>query len=201
VGLKIESNLNFLFAWLSKRMPNRASAVEPSKNWKVAIQAFAGFLIIVVTLNNLDSVNALTLPSVAQSVVRFFYMDQNWNMFAPYPMKNDGWFVIEGQFQNGDHFDLWSGKSVTYEKPILPSAAYPSSEWRKFMVTVWDDSTEKILLPFARYLCRRYSTNEGYASNVSTLHVNFVKETTPEPGKPFGPTEVIKLWSHDCFAT
>jgi hypothetical protein len=198
-GAKLERSLDAAFAFLQKVFAQARAPAQPAIHPQRKIQAFAIALFSLVTLNNLASVNAFALAGELRNAVRFFYIDQTWNMFAPYPMKNDGWFVIEGQFQNGDKWDLWSGGPVSYEKPDLPSSAYHSSEWRKFMLQVWDNGSEQILLPFARYLCRRYSEREGLASNVALIDVIFIKETTPEPGRPFARPEPVRLWSHDCL--
>lgn len=54
-------------------------------------------------------------------------LDQSWNMFAPYPTKEDGWFVVVGRLNYGGLVDLFgneNGKDVSWEKPALVSSTY-----------------------------------------------------------------------------
>jgi hypothetical protein len=160
-------------------------------------QSVCAVLLVLVLAFNLDAMklDGVRMPAWVREAANRLYVNQVWDMFAPYPIKNDGWFVIEGQFQNGERYDLWTGKTKTYEKPEDPSDVYPGSEWRKFMLNVWDKGDRKILLPYARYLCRKYS-DQG----LSALTIEFVKETTPQIGEPHFESEVVSLWNHDCFA-
>jgi hypothetical protein len=66
--------------------------------------------------------------------------DQKWDMFAPYPLKDDGWYVIEGTNEDGSMIDLSryamdgsSRRAVSWEKPATVSATYPTSRWQKYM--------------------------------------------------------------------
>jgi len=203
-GANLEARLEGLFRFLANklRLPSAPRRRASSTRLRLASQVFVMALFTLVTLNNVSSLKTryFKMPAALASVVHLLYVDQEWNMFAPYPIKNDGWFVIEGNFRNGKKWDLWNGGAISYEKPALVSAAFHSSEWRKFMLQVWDDGDRRILLPFGRYLCRKFSAAEGQSSDVSTLKIQFVKETTPEPGTAFGSPEIITLWSHDCFA-
>ena len=35
-------------------------------------------------------------------------------MFAPYPLKDDGWYVMPGVLFSGDEVDLWGGGSPVW---------------------------------------------------------------------------------------
>ena len=139
------------------------------------------------------------LKKVIRRVGLAVSVNQEWSMFAPYPIKNDGWFVVDGTFKSGEKRDVLTGQPVTYEKPVNPSDAYPSTEWRKLMLNIWDRADRKILLPYARFLCRKFSKANGYFDDLATFKIEFVKETTPSPGEPFPPVQTRSLWSHDCF--
>jgi hypothetical protein len=199
MGIKIQNRGEQLFMQMQKFSlwagPQVSVCERPSLH--KFQQSFCAVLFVIVLAFNLDAMNlyGVRMPAWVREAANRLYVNQVWDMFAPYPIKNDGWFVIEGQFQNGDRYDLWTEKTKTYEKPEDPSDVYSGSEWRKFMLNVWDKGDRKILLPYARYLCRKYS-DQG----LSTLMIEFVKETTPEMGDPRFEPEVVSLWNHDCFA-
>lgn len=57
---------------------------------------------------------------------RLFHVDQRWNMFAPKPLMDDGWYVIDGELMDGTKVDVISGTigEVSFEKPELISSNY-----------------------------------------------------------------------------
>jgi hypothetical protein len=165
-------------------------------------KGLVGVLAIIALLFVIDSVKPLP-PSIQGKVRRSAYtlnLNQVWDMFSPYPIRNDGWFVLDGEFKDGTHMDLLTEKPPTVEKPAHPAAAYPNSEWRKFLLNVWDRGNSQILLPFAKFQCRKNSSSHGADQDLIKLTIQFVKETTPPPSNPWAPPELITLWNHDCFA-
>lgn len=203
-GQRFEATLDRAFLWLGQRLPLPVVAAQPSsRRSRRAGALLAAFLFSLVTWNNLDSLRLdyVRIQPFAANLVRLLYIDQRWDMFAPYPIRGDGWFVIEGVFEDGTKMDLWNLRPDTsYEKPELVSATYRNSPWRKVMIHVWDEANPRILLPVSRYFCRAFSQANGWPSSVATFRIQFVKEFTPPIGQPFPPTEVRTLWSHDCFA-
>lgn len=155
-------------------------------------------LMALALIQNVADLTKVTTPSSLRHVLYTLNLNQVWDMFAPYPIRNDGWFIIEGQFQNGETKDLLTRAPVTTERPDSITTLYPNSEWRKFYLNLWDQGKARILLPFSRYMCRLHVADDG--SPLSTLKVTFMKETTPPLGQTFPPVVPVDLWSHDCFA-
>lgn len=161
---------------------------------------FMGCMALVLLQNMSDlTKNKALLPGPLKAVLFSTNLNQVWDMFAPYPIRNDGWFILEGTFKNGETRDLLTNKDVTREKPASVSDLYASSEWRKFYLFLWDQGEQRILLPFARYMCRAAKSTQGN-SPLSTLKITFMKETTPPLGMDFPEVVPVSLWQHDCFA-
>ncbi|KHD87111.1 MAG: hypothetical protein OM95_16145 [Bdellovibrio sp. ArHS] len=161
---------------------------------------FVGFMSLVFTQNLADLINQRPLlPKPLRSLLMTTNLNQTWDMFAPYPIRNDGWFVLEGTYLNGETKDCLTNQAITFAKPSYVSNLYPSSEWRKFYLFLWDRGDRQILLPFARYLCRSSKSSDGM-SPLSTLKITFMKETTPPLGMPFPDVVPVTLWQHDCFS-
>lgn len=127
-------------------------------------------------------------------------LDQYWNMFAPYPLTDDGWYVIPGQLKNGREVDLFRGGSeVSWQKPVSVSSDYSSQRWRKYMMNIWKKRYSEHRLYYGRYLCRLWNSAHRGGEQLQTFQIYFMREDTPLPGQT-GEVQQVKLWSHDCFA-
>jgi len=128
-------------------------------------------------------------------------LDQKWNMFAPYPLKEDGWYVIPGTLRNGEQVSLFQAphrEPPDWEKPEDVSATYPNQRWRKYMMNIWLKKYNDQRVHYGRYLCRRWNSRHSGGERLSTFEIYFMEEVSqpdhqvPEPRK-------ANLWSHDCF--
>jgi hypothetical protein len=155
-------------------------------------------LMIVVLVQNIADLKDLTTPAPLRHILYTLNLNQVWDMFAPYPIRNDGWFILEGHFENGEVKELLTNAPLTENKPNSVTTLYPNSEWRKFYLNLWDQGKPRILLPFSRYMCRSQVADDGSA--LSTLKITFMKETTPALGEAFPPVTPVVLWSHDCMS-
>lgn len=128
-------------------------------------------------------------------------LDQKWNMFAPYPLKEDGWYVIPGTLRNGDRVSLFQEphrEPPEWDKPDDVSATYANQRWRKYMMNIWLKKYSDQRLYYGRYLCRRWNTRHSGDELLESFEIYFMEEVSqpdhevPEPRK-------AHLWSHNCF--
>jgi hypothetical protein len=85
-------------------------------------------------------------------------LDQFWTMFAPCPLRDDGWYVIPARLRDGSEVDLFTwGGPVSDEKPELASAGYPNVRWQKYMMNLWQREHASARLPYCQYLCRKWN--------------------------------------------
>ena len=160
----------------------------------------AAFFLLYSLLWNLTTLPQLqfALPPSVAALGRLLRLDQKWNMFAPYPLKDDGWYVIPGQLRTGADVDLFSGGApVSWEKPQRVAQMYPNQRWRKYMMNLWKKDYRHHRLYYGRYLCREWNSTHGAAAQLSTLQIYFMKETT-QLDTPSAPQKTL-LWSHECF--
>lgn len=95
---------------------------------------------------------------------------QNWQLFAPHPFRDDGWFWIEGTLPDGRTVDLLGGPI----KPGFVSAQFPNQRWRRWLQNLrqgYPDLRESYLDELAR--------EHGLAS----VRLTYMEETTPPPGQ------------------
>ncbi|HEX8560982.1 MAG TPA: HTTM domain-containing protein [Pyrinomonadaceae bacterium] len=124
---------------------------------------------------------------------------QVWNMFAPIPKKEDGWYVIPARLAGGGEVDLFRGGApVNWAKPPDASALYPDSYWQKYLEYVWLADFAPLRLHYARYLCRQWNGAHDGADRLKTFDVVYMREDTPPPGRPLRPAEPLVVWRHDC---
>ncbi len=221
--------------WLGRRL-----VLKPIR-WRYTwlTQVLAGFFFVYITLWNFDAVagkkakvEQRPLAVVCHPIMKVFYgddikmgtahnrckrlgwmlrIDQRWNMFSPYPMKGDGYFVHAGTLQDGRTLDVWRSiypdvprewDGWSFTKPSLSSTYYPGQRWRKYLMNIWLKKHKKHRLHFGRWICRAYNEGKKGGDRLLTHHLFYVKETTVIPSEehPEGRKQrkCITLWRHWC---
>lgn len=159
---------------------------QPLRSSRLA-QALAAFFLVYIVLWNLRGLEATSsyvrqiFPPQANLVGYILRLDQYWNMFSPFPLKNGGWFVMPGTLKDGSQVELWTGKRVVrWEKPSDISALYPNDRWWKFMENIYPAQREReiALDAYARYVCRDWNIRHSDQERLDTFQIFFVQETT-----------------------
>jgi hypothetical protein len=171
----------------------------PSWNGGRVTNCCAAFFILYILIWNVGTLNEKSLCKTLDCIGSLTRVDQCWNMFAPYPIREDGWYVIHGKLKNGEEIDLLTEKPVTYERPPSLAKAYRNDRWRSYLMNlIIMRADEWQFLEYAQYLTRSWNSSHKEERKVSSFDINFMlKIITPN-----GPTqpEKINLWEHDCFA-
>ena len=207
------AGFGLLTQWL---MPWRQAAWLPGLGW----QAIAAGLAVIVFVGNVASLPKSTLKalpsplvtavrdvSVAATPVRqLFRADQLWNMFAPYPQKNDGWFLMMGLTTSGQLVDVLQRSLVqpTGEKPaqFVPDQA-KNYRWRKYLTRIKRSRYRDELGRFAAAACDQWNADAGQKDSLSwpvleAFNIYNIKERTP----PMGEAAVLVpqvLWREHCI--
>lgn len=177
-----------------------AAGKRGSQTKEILLQLIAAAAFIYVVMWNLTTVHIVPtwLPSWFNTPGYALRLDQKWNMFAPFPLKEDGWYVIPGELRNGEEVDLLTGEAVTYEKPEDVSATYPSQRWRKYLMNLWDRDLGEYRLYYGQWLCRAWNKAHDVDRQVTDFRIIFMLEETL-PGGKTAPPERVELWRHQCF--
>ena len=123
-------------------------------------------------------------------------IEQYWNMFAPYPLRDDGWYVIDGTFSDGQKFDVFnSKKTISFEKPDFVSKTYSGQRWRKYMMNIWFKKYSKHRLYYGKYLCRTFSEKHPDLPLLQSFKLYFVKRIYGEKIINSAPREHITMGS------
>lgn len=157
------------------------------------------FICYVYAWNSGDMGYPIYVPRSWSFIASTLRIDQAWDMFSPYPMKNDGWIIIPGKLKNGRELDMLNGKRpVTYEKPPYFPALYGTHHWEKYTRNILQKSNEEHLLYWGKYICRMWNNKHEGDEQLSTFQIIYMRETTlPDYQK----AEIVQdlMWSHNCF--
>ncbi len=162
------------------------------------------FFVVFVFAWNLQSIGYDSIPDKYEKTGFMFRVDQKWDMFAPFPLKEDGWYVIPGKLLNGTEIDLWNegkfgeGKVIDYRKPDNIAVQYDNQRWRKYMMNLWSASNADYRLYLGKWICRNWNSEHTGKSQLEAFNVTFVKELTL-PNYQYSQPENVVIWEHWCF--
>jgi predicted DCC family thiol-disulfide oxidoreductase YuxK len=197
----------------AKDIANRTSedASPVTRVWRRTLDTLANaavaliFVSVLLDSYNLNLAGHLGMkkipePTLVRAIIGGSQLVHNWHLFAPSPMKDDGWWVIEGVTESGERFDPLTGKAPTWEKPAGLARRY-GVFWRKYLYRLWLADYFEYRLYFAKYLTRKNHREKPSGQRLVKFSFYYVLETTLPPGgpKPF-PTERRLLWEHHCLA-
>jgi hypothetical protein len=137
---------------------------------------------------------ALAAADAAGPAVDLARTDQYWTMFAPEPMRTDGWYAVPAALANGSRADALHRRPVRWEKPDDVAASYPNARWRKYLVNLWRPGFAAHRPHLAAHLCRRWNaTHEVGAESLALYYVE-------QPGRLSGeePVDRVLLERHRC---
>ena len=157
------------------------------------------FLAYVLTWNVSGVRNVeFDMPRPVYWVGPLLGLNQYWSMFAPYPLRSDGWYVIPGALKNGQAVDVYTGDDgVKWEKPHDVSGTYKNNRWRKYMVNIYKAKYKDQRLYYGRYLCREWNGSHSDLEQLETFEIYFMEELTASPGQQ-SKVKRRSLWRHDC---
>jgi len=137
-------------------------------------------------------------PEIFRRMCLLLRLDQGWNMFAPEPMTEDGWYVIPGKRRDGTEIDLLTGKPVRWEKPAVVADQYPNERWRKYLMNICGRAFEPYRPYFGQYLCRTWNDSHPPQEQIMSVDIGFVMEKTLPNYEVEAPKTFI-LWRSVCI--
>ena len=129
------------------------------------------------------------------------HLYQIWNLFAPYPIMDDGWYVIEGELTSGEKVDVYNKTlgEVNWDKPDVVSSTYKNNRWRKYLTSIRRKPNTVQMENYAQYLCRDWNTSQTDGNILNRFDIYFMLELSKPPGEPLDEIIKTQLWSHWCY--
>ena len=146
------------------------------------LSSFLIICLVYIALRNLRANNferrEKHFPTTINKFGFLLRLDQYWSMFSPYPVEDDGWFVIKGTTARGQEVNLldkWA--LVSYDKPKDFSRLYPDEKWRKYFLNMWQKWFDSYRPYYLKWQCRE--RNKQYPDNKLTrTSMEYVTERT-----------------------
>ena len=170
---------NKVYEWIANHRQIAASATGMLKfrplivvrpNWQ---QFAAAYFLLYAFCWNVRTIDFAKYQVIFPTELNFISdlsgAGQMWAMFAPFPAREDGWYVIVGEEADTTQIDLLQGgNSVHWEKPVSVSATYKNDRWRKYFLNLWMSQNARYRPPLTSYLCRQW--NSRHLPNVHPAH-------------------------------
>lgn len=176
LGLFPLISLVALLAFLPSRL---WGALEPPletsrKQWLPALVLIA----LVVWWNAGTLSPSLRPPRPVQAVALLLHLEQRWNLFAPEPFTEEGWYVAVGTTTDGRQVDLFrlQGEPV-WEKPSSWSVFHPNQRWRMYLQTLERTEDPALRTRLARWLAARWNARHP-DRKLAWVQLYFMAETT-----------------------
>ena len=195
-----------LYRWISNHRPLMGHVTRPltarpiSTSLRLPGSLVAGVALAYLLLTNIGTLpgNRSFVPEWLRTIALLARLDQKWDMFAPRPLVDDGWFVIPSQLMDGSEFDLVTNGPLSYEKPKLVINQFRSFRWRKYLTRIYEKKYKWARLYYGKYLCRDWNARHQGQQRLKTFKLIFMRERTLPNYAP--PTvERIVMWDHICF--
>lgn len=149
----------------------------PYKTGKLT-NSIAAFFIVYIFLWNLNTLGVKTFSFTPKmyALGTFFRVDQYWGMFAPYPVKESGWYVIPAILLDGEEVDLYrDGAPLDWKAPPLISATYANVRWKKYLMNLPFGAKNEINKSlYANYLRRQWNGRHVEDKQILTLEIVFM---------------------------
>ena len=169
-----------------------------------ATNLLAFFFLLYVFSWNITTVSELKMPERLLPLNYFLGIDQSWGMYAPYPSKDDGWFIIPGTLRGEEQVDLmgvtrddFTLQQVSWEKPQNVANTYKNEPWRKYFESIRSYSDQRS--HFGHYICREWNARHTGSEELMTFQIVFMLEKTLPDYQNSTPQKKV-LGNHDCFS-
>ncbi|MGB6044860.1 MAG: HTTM domain-containing protein [Pirellulales bacterium] len=200
--------------WLARRLPLPSwpeSRVALPRGIPALIGSFLALALI--TLAGLNSARTVPPPvrdwrvvawagnavfPKCDSILNILRLDQDWQMFAPRPMTEDGWYEFRGELEDGSVVNLWHvGQPLPTTKPSNISAMSGGQRWRKYLVLVREPANIRHLPHFANWLIWRWEREHSEGDPlrmVKDIKILIYVEPTSPPGNPPSKPRTVLLY-------
>lgn len=181
-------------------LPMRDTAFEVSRHWYRVASVF----VVLVFVWNLHTIRVLPASSyhAMTPMFRVLRIDQLWNMFAPYPLKEDGWWVFPARLADGSEIDLLHPErsAPDYSKPANYATEQENIRWLTYRGRLWSKQYAANRGWYGKYLCRQWNADKRGATlsrRLMSFQMIYVLERTPPPGEA-AQVEQVVTWRQDC---
>ena len=150
----------------------------------------------------------LQVPRGATWLGELLSLYQSWDLFAPTPNREDGWWAVAGQRHDGTLVDAARGGPLTDARPEPPAGWYGGSRWLQYYLRLWEEARKPkpqqntaLFSAMVQWHCRNNNAaglGPGPPGLVRASLI-FTRERTPPPGEAPPPPERLQVWQEECL--
>ncbi len=167
--------------------------------WRVASAAAVLAIIVFMLLLNYDSLPGHTavISFNGQKFATDTGLDQRFDMFAPTPETDDGWYVLRGWTKDGQAVNVLTGESPPrFAHPDFVAETYGDERWCSYLLDLAYDDYASYRPYFARYLAREWDESHPGNQQLTSLEIIFMHEVHGPNHSVAGP-EPLMLWTEN----
>jgi predicted DCC family thiol-disulfide oxidoreductase YuxK len=160
------------------------------------------FVTLLIDSYNLNMTVRMKWPTIREprwmrALILSSLIEHDWAMFAPDPARDDGWWVLDGETEDGRKLDPLTGRAPDFNKP---AELRHDRFWRKYLYRTWLAKNYDYRLWFGKYITRKNHRGNPAGKQLVRFRFYYVEEFTLAPScpRPF-PTRRVMLWRHECF--
>ena len=121
-------------------------------------------------------------------------LDQVWDMFSPYPLRDDGWFVVPATLDDGTRVNLIRPHDgLNFGEPDNLSATFGDALWQKYMLNLWAADNAAHRPYYIAYLVRQWDAAHAPKQRVRAVELLFMRQTNL-PGFHKDQIKKFLLW-------
>ena len=162
----------------------------------LSLSDIAGSVLVVVSFLDILAWNIAALSGQSafrwlethDHYARILRLDQRWNMYAPAPRRDHGWLVVLADLSNGAQVDLFTGQTISWDKPRDIGAYFGDDRWRRYLSNLFDDRDPALLREYADYLVRNWNQTHEEPEKVQAVTIIFMRQET-QPDLTVTPPE------------
>lgn len=159
------------------------------------LACFLAMVMIIIIWGNLLNndrlairLNTPAMPALLESNLRTIGLWQSWALFAPDPLPYEGWFGLNGIFENGETYDVRS----SLRRPHWYSG--PLARWGKLEENLMTkEKDDPLFVAWAAYTCKQFRSQ-----GIVGLQIVLYSRATTPPEQPFLPYRTTILEGGQC---
>jgi hypothetical protein len=151
------------------------------------------FFLVYIFLWNVNNFSFFKykMTEKVRSIGYLLRLDQNWGMFAPGVIKDNGWYILEGTLADSNKIDLWQdGRGLTYKKPKSIVKMYQNDRWRKYGENMIMQRNAYMRGYFCNYSMRIWN-EENLQQKINSLSVIYMYHMTQPDYKQAVPQKQV----------
>ncbi len=159
--------------------------------------AMAG-IIVYMLLINYDTIpgHAAVISNEWRRPTTDTGLEQYFNMFAPDPQTEDGWFLLHGTLKNGDMVDLRTGQPASFDEPASIADSMGDQRWCSYFLDIIYEDSAGYRPYYAEYLERNWDNTHPLGQQLARVEIIYMR-ALHGPNHTFAGPQPIVLWSED----